>query len=143
MRIFDELFGLVSSKVNIFKTLMVLLKLEARLAGMSVFPLLVNICLLFVIFISTWILTIILIGFGIYQFYPNAWVALGSVFGFNLIVLGILVKYLLFNLKKMTFEKTRKFWSNRGNSNELKLKKKGVDSGSRDRKEVVSATGQS
>ncbi|RUR16757.1 hypothetical protein [Legionella septentrionalis] len=109
MNVLDELLSLVSSKVHIAKGVLRLVKLETRLAGMSIFPLLVTLVLLFIIVISAWLTLMVILGYGVTYLYDSIMVALSCVFIFNLIVLAILLKYLLFNLKNMSFAKTRKF----------------------------------
>lgn len=109
MKVIDELIGLVSSRFHVLKTLFTMIKLEARLAGLSIFPLLINLCLIFIILASVWLTGMVLAGLSVYQFYQNAWIAILFVFVFNLAMLALLFKYLQFNLRKMAFEKTRQF----------------------------------
>ena len=109
MKILDELIGLVSSRLHVFKTLLTMVKLEARLAGLSIFPVLLNMCLIFIILSTAWLAGMALAGFGVYQFYQNALIAILFVFVLNLAILALLFKYLQFNIRKMTFEKTRQF----------------------------------
>jgi predicted membrane protein len=106
MRALDELTGLVSSKFEVIKDLITMIKLETRLAGLSVFPLLVSLCVLFVVTITVWLSAMILLGYGISIAYNSILLAITAILIFNLICLLLLAKYLLYNLKKMSFEKT-------------------------------------
>ncbi len=112
MEALKQVEHLVSTKLTIIKTLCSMIKLEANLARLSVFPLLINLCLLLVILMSLWILTSILIGYGILLAFNNILISLLFVFAFNVIILLSLVKYLSYNLRSMSFEKTRAYFSN-------------------------------
>ncbi|KTD21772.1 hypothetical protein [Legionella londiniensis] len=120
MRLIEELIGLVSSKLAIVGNLFSLIKLEARLLGLSIVPLLLNLCLLFVILSATWLTLSLLIGFLIYLNYPSVLIAILGVLLLHLLLLGLLIRYLLFNLQNMSFRETRKFLSNRNNDREEK-----------------------
>lgn len=102
---------LVSAKLSVIKTVFTLVQLEARLAGLSVFPLLLNLCMLFVVLITFWLLTSLLIGYGILVASNNMLLSLVLVFLLNLGMLLGLAKYLAFNIKNMSFEKTRAYFS--------------------------------
>ncbi len=111
MRILDELEGLVSSQWGVIKAGLSLTKLEAKLAGLSVYPLLINWCLLLVCLTSVWLSAMGLLGYGLMWASDNVLVAIAGVFLFNILAFGILLQYLFFNLKKMSFEKTRAYLS--------------------------------
>ena len=55
MKLLKELDSYISSQFSSIKALLSLFKLEAKLAGLTVFPLLINLCMLFVILISFWL----------------------------------------------------------------------------------------
>jgi predicted membrane protein len=120
MRALDELTGLVSSKFEVIKDLITMIKLETRLAGLSVFPLLVSLCVLFVVTITVWLSAMILLGYGISIAYNSILLAITAILIFNLICLLLLAKYLLYNLKKMSFEKTRKYFNQKERKDEPK-----------------------
>jgi hypothetical protein len=112
MEILKQAETLVSAKLAVIKTLFTMIRLEARLAGLSVFPLLVNICMVFVILMTVWLLTSLLMGYGIFLVaHHNILLSLFLVFLINLGVLLGLIKYLAFNIKNMSFEKTRAYFS--------------------------------
>lgn len=109
MRFFNEIAGLVSSQLSVIQTGLSMTRLEARLALLSIYPLIINVCMLFVILVSTWLTAMLMIGYGLMQLEHNLILTLLGIFMFNLLVLGVLLKYLLFNLKNMSFEKTRAY----------------------------------
>lgn len=111
MEALKQVEHLVSTRIALVKTLLTMMRLEARLAGLSVFPLVLNICLLLVVFMACWLLFSLLMGYGI-LFVSNSFpLSLCFVFLFNLCALLGLAKYLTFNLKNMSFEKTRAYFS--------------------------------
>lgn len=109
MQAFKALEGLASNKLEEMKSFISMIKLEAKLAGLSVFPLIVNVCMLFVILITIWLTAMCMLGFAVIWAYDSTIIGLASVLLFNTILLGLLFIYLNFNLKKMSFEKTRKY----------------------------------
>jgi len=112
MKLLDDLDGLVSNEVEVIKTIFSIFKLEARLAGLSVMPLLLNILLLFIGLFSFLGTTMVLVGYTINYFLNSPIISISLVLLLNILLMGALVWYLMFNLKKMSFEKTRKFFSN-------------------------------
>jgi hypothetical protein len=121
MKIFEQIEGFVSSKLYIIKMGFELVKLEARLAGLSVYPLLLNICMLLIVLMATWFVTMLLFGYGILFKFQSIVLAIGSVLLLNIMLLGFLLKYLSFNLRKMSFEKTREYFSNKVDNDYDKL----------------------
>lgn len=111
MRILKELDGLVSSKINVLKTLVTIFKLETQLAGLAVYPLLLNVGMLLSVFMSTWFSINILLGYITYWALENLALAIIVVILINLGMLYGLLKFLRLNLKKMSFEQTRKYFS--------------------------------
>lgn len=124
MKIFEEFDAYISSRFSSISTLFSLIKLEAKLAGLTVLPLLVNLCLLFVILLSFWFSLMSLVVYFIFVLAHNFWIALGSITLLNLIVLITLVRYLAFNLKTMSFEKTRHYFNSQESTEHDKLEKK-------------------
>ncbi|MDI1352881.1 MAG: hypothetical protein PSV35_08995 [bacterium] len=111
MKLLEHLEGFISGKFHVAKTLLSLIKLEARLAGLSVFPLLLNLCLLFIVLMSVWFTTMLMLGYCFMLWIESPLAALFMVLALNLILLLMLIKYLTFNLKNMSFEKTRGYFS--------------------------------
>lgn len=123
MKLLEELDGYISSQFSSLKSLLSLIKLEAKLAGLSIFPLLINICMLFIILISFWLSIMTLSFYFLFVQTASIWIALGSVTLFNFIVLIGLGKYLAYNLKAMSFERTRNYFNSQENNDYEKLEK--------------------
>lgn len=109
MRILTDIESLVSAQLEVMKTAYSLLKVETRLAGLSIFPLLINLLLLLVSLIGTWTVGMVAMGYLIYLFLPNILLCMVVVLVLNFVILLGLLQYLSFNLKNMSFEKTRQF----------------------------------
>ena len=109
MSVFKEIEGLIANQVLVIKACLSTTKLEAKLAGLSVFPLLVNVCLLLVGVMSTWLTAQAFIGYTLMQTFDSITVAFVGTFALNLLAVVLLLFYLRFNLKKMSFEKTRAY----------------------------------
>ena len=86
-------------------------KLEAKLAMLSVYPLIINVCMLLVILTSTWLALMGMLGYGLMLAFDSIILAMSGVLLVNGLVLGLLFGYLLFNLKNMSFAKTRAYLS--------------------------------
>ena len=123
MAFFEHLEGLVSSKLGILHTAIAMVKLEARLAGLSIFPLLLNVCFLFVVLITLWFTAMLLLGYFAIVAFGNNLLGVLLVFLFNLAVFFVLLNYLSFNLRKMSFEKTRKYFSTQAETQNESLEK--------------------
>lgn len=123
MKILEHIEGLVSGKLAIVKMVMQMVKLEARLAGLSVYPLLINLCMLLIVLMTTWLAATVLMGYGLLLAFERPVVAILSVLVLNIVLLGVLLNYLSFNLRKMSFEKTREFFSNTAGNEHDKLEK--------------------
>ncbi|MGC1182973.1 hypothetical protein [Legionella sp.] len=121
MEVLKQVEELVSAKISVIKAVLTLIQPEAQLAGLSVFPLLLNLCMLLIVLMTFWLLTSLFIGYGILLISNNFPLSLILVLLFNLIALWGLIKYLAFNIKNMSFEKTRSYFlQNKGNKNEFK-----------------------
>ncbi|MCR9191216.1 MAG: hypothetical protein NXI01_00960 [Gammaproteobacteria bacterium] len=83
------------------------MKLETKLAGLSIYPLLLNLCFLFVIMITTWLSTMLFLGHGMVLWTHNIVASIGCMLILNLFLMFGMLKYLAYNLKNMSFEKTR------------------------------------
>lgn len=111
MEALKQVEELVSTRIHLVKTIFSVMRLEARLAGLSVFPLVLNICLLLIVLMTFWIGISLLLGYEFFVISNNFLLSLVLVVLFNLGVLLGLAKYLTFNLKNMSFEKTRSYFS--------------------------------
>jgi len=111
MKPLDELENFASSKWGVATSLFSLIKLEARLAGLSIVPLLLNLFMLFIVLITVWLAAMVLLGYGVMQFSNNGFIAISSILLINIVVFALLIKFVLSNLKNMSFEKTRNYFS--------------------------------
>jgi uncharacterized membrane protein YqjE len=109
MEALKQLESLFLAKISVFKTFCSLVQLEARLARISVLPLLLNLCMLFIVLITVWLSTMFLIGYFVLLISNRFIFSLLFVLVLNLGLLLALVKYLSFNLKSMSFQKTREY----------------------------------
>jgi hypothetical protein len=113
MKVLEEINGLVSNKIGVIKTVLSIFKLETRLAALSVYPLLLNICMLILVLLSIWFSSMLLLGYFILSLSGNIFAAVGSVLLINIVLFVGLLKYLSYNLQNMSFEKTREWISGR------------------------------
>lgn len=130
MNVLEHFEGLVSGKLKEIKTIISLIQLEARLAGLSIFPLIINISMLFVVLITAWISTMFLISYLILLVYNNLLLPILIVLFLNVGVLFGLLKYLTYNLKSMSFQSTRAYCSKNESPDHDKLEKTGNGSNS-------------
>ena len=137
MRFIDELEGLVSSQIEMIKTFISMTKLEARLARLSVFPLIVNVFLLLLSLTSIWFTGMAMLGFVLMQAFDSVLITLSCILLCNGVLLGVLLSYLSFNLKNMSFSKTRAYLSGR-EPNESK--KTGADCNNQSGKTIMDPT---
>lgn len=142
MQALDELTGLFSSKIAVIKTLAAMVKLETRLAGLSIFPLLLNLCILIAVAMTLWFTGMILIGYGVHYLYNSMLLAIVSVFILNVILSIILIKFMLYNLRNMSFERTRKFLAQGKESNRDELKTGYSQSLAENRTGTISESGE-
>lgn len=136
MKLFEHIEGLVSGKLSIIKMGIEIIKLETRLAGLSVFPLLINIILLLIVLMTTWLVGMGLAGYGLFVAFKSIAIATLSVFFLNIGLLAVLLSYLSFNLKNMSFEKTREYFSNKMDNDYDKLQKANNRAAASDRKKI-------
>ncbi len=112
MEILEEIAGLVAEKLGAFKTVIAIVKLETRLARLSVYPLLLNLCMLLIVSMGVWFSTMTLLGYFALLAFDNIMKAMMSILLLNVVFFIGLLKYLAFNLKNMSFEKTRAYLLN-------------------------------
>lgn len=113
IKVLEHLEGYVSEYLNLYKTFLALIKCEARLAGQSIYPLILTICMLFVILVSVWFSTMILSGYYLFIVLGSFALSCSLILAVNVILLLILMKYLSVNLINMSFVNTREFFSNK------------------------------
>lgn len=140
MSVIEEIEGYVSSKVKGIKTLFLMISLEAKLARLSIFPLIINVCMLFVVLITLWSSLMLLIGYFTILTFNNYFMAIGIIVLLNLALLFGLLKYLTYNLSNMSFEKTREYFSERERNEQNKLEKTANCSDSNSGEQVTLST---
>ena len=123
IKVLEQIEGLVSSKLSGIRTILSIFKLEAKLAGLSIYPLLLNTCMIFVVLITTWLLAMFLIGYLAVLYGGTLLFAVSSILLLNLILLLGLLKYLMYNLNSMSFAKTRAYLCSKENNEDGKLQK--------------------
>lgn len=107
MNFINHLEGFVSSKIAVTKGLFTLIKLEAKLAGLNVYPLLIKLSALIALFFSVWLTAMLLLGYSIMLVFGHFLIAIIGVLLVNVGLLIIVLKSLATSLKQMSFEKTR------------------------------------
>lgn len=112
MSFLDELEGLIVNKLGTIKTLISITKLEGRLARLSIFPLIFCILFFLIILTSVWLSTTFLLGYLFWLYCES--IICSVIFGLciNIILLLVLKKFILVNLRNMSFIKTREHIDN-------------------------------
>lgn len=121
MKILDHIEGLASSYMGVTKTVLSIIKLETRLAGLTIYPLILNICMLLIVLMTVWVSIMALIGYFMALAFGSTLIAISSILSINIVLLVILLFYLKYNLKNMSFEKTRAYFSAMGKNEHDKL----------------------
>lgn len=111
MEIFKQLEALVTAKLTIFKTVFKLVRLEAKLAGLSILPLVLSICMLLVLLMSTWMMISVLAVYGIVLLVNSYLAGFSIILLVNLCLSWAMFRYLNYNLNSMSFVKTRAYFS--------------------------------
>ena len=137
MKILEHLEGFFSSKLNEVSTFVTLAKLEAKLAELSFMPLLIGIGALFVITLTVWFLTMILLWFAVKHYVANVILCVGIILLINLGLLGLLTVNVLMNFKKIRFEKTRKYLSSTKQGVKNVIEKRVTNTNSKDGKDAA------
>lgn len=113
MSFFLEIENLVSAKLEAVKTAVSIFQLETRLASLSVYPLLLNLCCLLIGLMGIWTSSMLAIGYILELWMHNLLLCILAVLLLNMFIVFGLLKYLSFNLKNMSFEKTRQYLANK------------------------------
>ena len=111
MNLFEEINGLVSDKIMVFKTIANIIKLETRLAGRSIVPFFATLFFMFIVLVSLWASATVLIGYLLVLAFGNTLYGLIAVVALNSGIMLFLAKFLILNLKKMSFQKSRELLS--------------------------------
>jgi hypothetical protein len=123
MKLIEELEEYFSGQFNSLKMLFSLIKLEAKLAGITAVPLIITLFMLFVILITFWASLTVLVGYFIFIQSHSFLLAICSTLLLNLLILGTLIMYFIHNLKAMSFEKTREYLNNQESTQYERIEK--------------------
>lgn len=123
MSLFEDIEGFVSGQLSTIKSLIALIALETRLAKLSIIPLLLTLGVLVVILLTLWTTSMLLTASFIFNFTQSISESIASILALNLILLFGLLKYLTFNLKNMSFVKTRSFFKQQENDENERIEK--------------------
>ncbi len=109
MQVFEEISELVSGKLKLYQTLAKMVKLEARLAGLSIFPMMMTLAILIVFCLSFWVSSLILLGYLLYQVFHSFLIAIVLVVILNVVSVALAIRALISNIKNLSFARTRKY----------------------------------
>lgn len=108
MKLLDNLEGLVTSKIEAVKGIFTLFKLETKLAGLNIIPLLVNCGIIIATALTIWLTSMGLIGYLTVLFLGgHTWAGFLVILLLNIGLMGMLLKRIKINLQLMSFQKTR------------------------------------
>lgn len=124
MKFIENLDGLLSAKLNLVKDLFSLVRLEANLAGLSLYPLLINLVLCLVFTLSTWLTLSLLIGYLIVFWGGNLLIAILAVLFLNGCVVAFTLRGIAKAIYQMSFAKTRACLTNHDLRNNHELAQK-------------------
>lgn len=111
MNSLDNLERLVSAKISVVKNLFTLIKLEARLAGLTVFPLILNLCMLVIVLSTIWLSAMVMLGFAANLLIHNVLLSIFLVLALNSVFLVVLLNYFSNHINKLSFPNTRNYFS--------------------------------
>ncbi|MCE3046102.1 hypothetical protein [Legionella sp. 16cNR16C] len=109
--LFESITGLVSSKLESYKLLAKVFQLETRLAAMGVLPLIIHTVMFLIISMTLWLLVMSLVAYGLFYLLGSIALALLLVVVINLGIMYTIYRLALSNIRKMSFEKTREYFS--------------------------------
>lgn len=109
MKVFAQLRDLFLSKIGEVSSFITLVKLEMRLAKLSIVPLLMNVGLIIMVLMTLWPLMMVLLGCFFMHFFNNFPLVVALVLLLNVGILLLLFYQFMQNIKKMSFEKTRRY----------------------------------
>lgn len=103
--------GLVTSKLEIYKTVARIFQLETRLAALSIAPLLLSLAMLIVALLTSWMALMVLAALILQSFLHNYALAVTIILLFNALLCLLLYRALHNYLRKMSFAKTREYFA--------------------------------
>lgn len=118
-----HLKDLIFSEAGIVRNILDIARLEARLARLSIGPLLLNLAILIVIGLGFWFALMVGVGYLLGILFHNILLGIVGVIVIHMIFMGFLIYWLLYNLKNISFKHTRKIFSQRQSIDYEKLEK--------------------
>ena len=109
MSILTLFTDLVSKQMQSMRLCLKLARMEAQLARMTIFPLILNLCMIVLCVISLWCSMMGIVGYGLLLTLHNLMLAMGCVCLFNVLLFCLAMKWLSININRMSFEKTRQY----------------------------------
>ncbi|KTC86285.1 hypothetical protein [Legionella brunensis] len=119
----EHLEGLIVSKIAVARGVLTLFRLEAKLAGLNIVPLLTSLAVLIALCLSTWLTVMVLIGYLI-TLLIGPLLAMITVLLLNAVALFFVGISLSSCIKQMSFEKTRALLSNQQSEGSHELAKR-------------------
>lgn len=107
IELIEQFEGIIVSKVNLLKDFYTLIKLEARLAGMNIIPLMVCFALLFALTLGFGLTFIALTGYLLFLLTGNILIVMGLLLVLMLGTMFVVARVALSCVRQMSFEKTR------------------------------------
>jgi len=119
----QEVKALFSSESGIIKNIIGIVQLEAKLARLSIVPLLINLVILFITGLGLWFIFMIVTGYLVAFFSGNVLIGILTVLGIHIVLVVLFLRWLSYNVKNMSFNKTRQIFSKNRAFNYEKLEK--------------------
>lgn len=117
MNLLKAFEGLLFTRVSIFKSVCKLANLEIQLARLSIYPLIIWICLLIPVLSTLWLTILLGAGYGLQLLFKDLWITVSVLcltqLGLILIIVGSIKKH----LNRMKLSHTRDYL----NSHSLKV----------------------
>lgn len=112
MNVIEHLQGLVISRIKFFKSILTLFQLEAKLAGMTLLPLLLTLGISIVLLLVMVMVIFAIGGYVIWLYTESPMIALSSLFLINVLLLFYLSRRMKTLFTQLSFEKTRRVLQN-------------------------------
>jgi hypothetical protein len=107
MKFSEHLEGFISDRIVIAKGIFTLFKLEARLARLNIYPLILSLGVLALLIVSLWLTIITLVAYLMVLFTKQPLMAIAAVLVLNVGLLVYIIKNITLRLQQMSFKKTR------------------------------------
>ncbi|KTD29636.1 MULTISPECIES: hypothetical protein [Legionella] len=107
MKFLEHIKGLISSKTEYSRGVYALFKLEAKLAGLNLFPFLVGLIALLALTMTIWLVVMVLIGYVILNLFKQPLTAIITILLLNLGLALYFIRDMKQRLQQMSFARTR------------------------------------